>query len=103
MVADNSPDITDRFRMSFSDIPSTAKGGAPVTPPPDLVDEMLSCYIAWRHDAAAVRDAYTAWVNAPACESPSRFSAYTAVLEQEQCAATSYAVAVENVVRAAQF
>jgi hypothetical protein len=63
---------------------------------------MLAYYLSWRHDAAAVWDAYAGWVNAPACEKLSRFSAYTAALEQEQSAATSYAVVVENVARAAQ-
>jgi hypothetical protein len=42
-------------------------------------------------------------VDRPDCEKPSRFSAYTAALEQEESAATNYAVVVENVRRAARF
>jgi hypothetical protein len=88
--------------MSIRNIPFTGwKRNTPLTPPSDLVDEMLAYYINWRHDAAAVWDAYAAWVNAPVSEKPSRFSAYTAALEQEQSAATSYSVVVENVARAA--
>jgi hypothetical protein len=74
-----------------------------LNPPPDLVDEMLAYYIDWRRDAAAVWDAYMAWGNAPDCEKPSRFSAYTAALEQEESAATSYEIVVENVRRAGRF
>lgn len=89
--------------MSTPNIPSTAESGRTLlTPPPNLVDEMLAYYIDWRWDAETVWDAYAAWVDAPACEKPSRFSAYTAALEQEQSAATSYAAVVENLSRAAQ-
>jgi hypothetical protein len=90
--------------MSTPNIPWTGKSGNPLlTPPPDLVDEMLAYYIDWRSDAAAVWDAYMAWANAPAGEKPSRFSAYTAALEQEESAATSYEIVVENVRRAGRF
>jgi hypothetical protein len=90
--------------MSTPNIPWTGKSGNPLlTPPPDLVDEMLAYYIDWRSDADAVWDAYMAWANAPAGEKPSRFSAYTAALEQEESAATSYEIVVENVRRAARF
>jgi hypothetical protein len=83
--------------------PITGKSGNTLlAQPPGLVDEMLAWYIDWRWDAAGVWDAYAAWVNAPACEKPSRFSAYTAAVDQEQSAATSYAVVVENVARATQ-
>jgi hypothetical protein len=67
-----------------------------------LVDEMLAYYIDWRANAAAVWDTYAAWVNAPTCERPARFSAYAAALEQEESAAMTYAVVVEHVARAAQ-
>jgi hypothetical protein len=64
--------------MSTSNIPPAGKSGDPLlTPPPGSVDEMLAYYVDWRHDAAAVWDAYAAWANAPAWEKPSRFSAYT--------------------------
>jgi hypothetical protein len=83
--------------------PSTGTRGKVLgTPPPDLVDEMLADYLDWRADAATVWDAYAAWLDAPNCEKPARFSAYTAALEQEEHSAAAYAGAVQNVRRAAR-
>jgi hypothetical protein len=86
--------------MSTPHLPSTSRReDPPPSPPPALVDEMLTYYIDWRRYAAAVWDTYAVWVNAPTGEKPSRFAAYTAALEQEQSAATSYALRVETVAR----
>jgi hypothetical protein len=95
-----TPVLTDPARMSTPIIGKS--GNALLTPPPDLVDEMLARYIDWRWDAAGVWDAYAAWVNAPASEKSSRFAAYIAAVDQEQSAATSYASVVENVACATQ-
>jgi hypothetical protein len=64
-----------------------------------LVDEMIAGYIDWREGAAAARDAYTRWCNAPAGETDWRFSAYTAALDQEESAADRYALVLEHVQR----
>jgi len=52
-----------------------------------LVDELLACYIDWRHAAAAAADAYARWSGAPGAEEALRFSAYTAALDQEESSA----------------
>jgi hypothetical protein len=64
-----------------------------------LVDEMLAGYIDWREGAAAARDSYTRWCNAPAGEKDSRFSAYMAALDQEESAAARYALGLEHLQR----
>jgi hypothetical protein len=64
-----------------------------------LVDEMLACYIAWREDAAAVKDAYRGWSDAPADQEAWRFSVYLAAIEQEESADASYAEVVGHVER----
>lgn len=64
-----------------------------------LVDAMLSRYITWREDAAAVTDAYRQWCEASVAESASRFSAYLAALDREESSARGYAVGVADVER----
>jgi hypothetical protein len=97
-----TPEITEPVDMPTPNTPPARNSrNVLLTPPPDLVDEMLDHYIDWRRDAAAVWRAYTAWVNAPASEEPFRFSAYNAALEQEQSAATTYAVVIDNLRRSA--
>jgi hypothetical protein len=56
---------------------------------------MLADYLDWRADAATVWDAYPAWLDAPTCEKPATFSAYTAALEQEEHPAAAYAGVVQ--------
>jgi hypothetical protein len=69
------------------------------TCPAELIDEMLSQYIAWRRRAGAVADAYQHWSGSPADEKASRFSAYLAALDLEEASAKSYAVVVADVGR----
>jgi hypothetical protein len=65
-------------------------------PAPDLVDEMLECYVEWRGRRSAVRDAYAAWRAAPARDRDRAFHAYVAALDREQLAAEEYQRAVER-------
>jgi hypothetical protein len=67
-----------------------------------LVDELLACYIDWRHDAATVRDAYREWSAESGAQSPLRFAAYMAALDQEQASAERYALLLGKVERAAE-
>jgi hypothetical protein len=64
-----------------------------------LVDEMLACYVDWREDATAAADAYGRWSGAPPSEIACRFAAYLAALDQEESAATRYALAVRDLER----
>lgn len=57
-----------------------------------LVDEMLSCYVEWREDAAEAAEAYRRWSMASSDESGWRFSCYMAALDQEEWSAKRYAV-----------
>ena len=65
-----------------------------------LVDELLGCYIDWRHDAATVRDAYGEWSAESGDRAPVRFAAYMAALDQEQASAQRYALLLRRVERA---
>ncbi len=71
---------------------------APILPPATyLVDEMVDCYVEWRECAAAVATAYRRWSDAPPGERHRWYSGYTASLDQEQSAATSYERAASDV------
>jgi hypothetical protein len=59
-----------------------------------LVDQMTERYVEWRARAAAVATAYERWSGAPRREEHQRYSSYTASLDQEQSAATTYEQAV---------
>jgi hypothetical protein len=63
----------------------------------DVVDRMLTRYVDWREDAAAVRDAYRCWAQASSGQGSWRFVAYMASLEQEESSATEYALALAEV------
>ncbi len=83
------------------EIPQTRlkdEGNARLTPPVgDTVDGMLGCYVDWREAAHTVGEAYRRWSGAPDGEEAGRFSAYLGALDQEECSARSYAVAVARV------
>ncbi len=69
-------------------------------PDPDLVDEMLECYITWRERRTGVQDAYAAWRAAAAHDRERAFHAYVAALDREELAAEEYQRAVERSVPA---
>ena len=64
-------------------------------PRDQLVDIALDCYIDWREQSAAAREAYETWFRAPAARLSLAFAAYEAALEQEEYTATAYAGAIE--------
>jgi hypothetical protein len=65
-----------------------------------FADEMLASYMGWRNDAAAVADAYRVWQRAPAGQEAAHFAAYMVALDNEEVAATRYAMVVKNLDRA---
>jgi hypothetical protein len=65
-----------------------------------LTDEILASYMGWRNDAAAVADAYRVWQRAPAAQKAAHFAAYMVALDNEEAAATRYAMVVKNLDRA---
>ncbi len=65
-----------------------------------LADEMLAYYIDWRNDATAVADAYRIWQRGPAAQEAAHFAAYMVALDNEEAAATRYAMVVRNLDRA---
>jgi hypothetical protein len=94
------PGVLDDPVMPPPRISSKAKSHDPLTwPVAGLVDEMLACYVDWREDAAAVDDAYTRWLTAPAQEKAQCYSAYFASLDREESAAAGYAFAVRKLER----
>jgi hypothetical protein len=71
-----------------------------IWPPVDLMDKVVFTYVDWCEDAAAASDAYARWSEAPTGEEDLCFAAYCAALDQEQSAAASYALALEDLNRA---
>jgi hypothetical protein len=65
-----------------------------------LIDELQAYYIDWRHEAAAVGQAYRRWSEARPADAPWRFSAYLAALDREESAAVTYAQVLAEVERA---
>jgi hypothetical protein len=63
------------------------------------VDEMVAHYAVWRDSACAAKDAYTHWSDAPRDEQADLFTAYVAALDQEESAASTYALLVAEVER----
>ena len=63
------------------------------------VDDVRGRYVDWREDAAAAEDAYRQWCACPPDESPWRFSAYMAALQQEERSANSYGLVVSTMDR----
>lgn len=94
------PGAIDHAPMASARIRSTDKGGDElVRPPSRVVDDMLDRFVEWREGAGSVADAYRRWSEAPARDEPWRFSAYMALVDQEESAAKSYAVVVADVDR----
>ena len=67
-----------------------------------LVDTAMDRYIDWREQSAAAVEAYETWGSAPHAQLPLAFAAYRAALEQEECAASVYARAIEALERLLQ-
>ena len=91
---------SDDGHMAISPRPSTGDGEDTLASRVAYtVDHVLACYIKWREDAAAVRDAYGLGSTAPDVEEAGRFYAYLAALDQEQSSAGIYALAVARLER----
>jgi hypothetical protein len=76
------------------------KGGSTGTPgllTDGLVDEMLGCYLDWRHDAAAAAEACRLWSAVSGGDEALRFAAYMAALDQEESSAFRYALVSREV------
>jgi hypothetical protein len=58
---------------------------------PDLVDRMIDLYCEWRTDCMQVQAAYKRFLDASASDRAAAFTAYTAALDQEESACSSYA------------
>jgi len=78
------------------------RAAATTDPDPDLVDEMLECYITWREPRTGVQDAYADWRAAAAHDRERAFHTYVAALDREQLAAEDYQRAVERSVAASR-
>jgi high-affinity K+ transport system ATPase subunit B len=65
-----------------------------------LAHEMLAYYMDGRNDAAALADAYRVWQRVPTAQEAAHFAAYMVALDNEEAAATSYAMVVKNLDRA---
>jgi hypothetical protein len=61
-----------------------------------LVDATLERYLDWRDQASNTAAAYRSWSAAPTDERRLRFGVYLSALDQEQCAATTYAGSVHE-------
>ena len=64
-----------------------------------LADEAFERYLDWRDESAAMEAAYSHWLDAPAQEKASAFTAYAAALDREECAARHYQTHVEQAER----
>jgi hypothetical protein len=64
---------------------------------PDLVDRMIELYCDWRTGCWDVRAAYERFLKAPAPDRAVAFAAYTAALDQEECACEAYATQVRAI------
>jgi hypothetical protein len=72
--------------------PVSAALGSLDWPVSDLIDEVLFFHSEWRDEAAAVEEIYRRWSAAPDAERECCYGAYIAALDQEEAAATRYAV-----------
>jgi hypothetical protein len=72
------------------------KGTTTTQQSPEVIDEMLECYIEWREYRAAVQDAYDVWHIAPVRDRERAFHSYVAALDREQVAAEDYQRAAEH-------
>ena len=61
-----------------------------------LVDVAIDCYVDWRGQSRTAVEAYETWTLAPPAQLPLAFAAYQQALEQEECAATVYARAIQG-------
>ena len=66
-----------------------------------LAEVMNESYVDWRENAGAVRDAYRRWCTAPLDRQAETHMAYVAALDQEESAASRYALAVAELERQA--
>jgi hypothetical protein len=66
-----------------------------------LVDGLLDSYDSWRHESAAVRRAYDAWVSSDDANRELTYAAYVAALDQEELAAKRYSDELARVQRIA--
>ena len=57
---------------------------------PWLEPEFVECYIRWREECTAVREAYGRWTDAEHDAEPFAYAAYVAALEREERAADVY-------------
>ena len=73
----------------FSGLPADAELSFPTT---ELLYEALDCDAEWREQATAVDEAYRRWQAAPVAERRRHVAGYVAALDQEEAAATAYAV-----------
>jgi hypothetical protein len=61
-----------------------------------VVDELLECYVSWREECRAVRQAYERWVDSTRAEGWLDYAGYVAALDREEQAARTYAGHVER-------
>ena len=94
------PGTTNNPPMAISDPPpNRTRARKPAWPMTNPADEALAYYLDWRADARAAAEAYAQWREAPDSEHATRFSAYTAALDQEEGAALQYAHAIDRLER----
>jgi hypothetical protein len=83
--------------MAMRDVfPGTSATARPPSEVDELIEEMLDHFAEWREEVAAVREAYRLWCAAPSAERDLRFGVYLATLDQEEAAATMYAVLTQE-------
>ena len=93
-VMTTHPRGADHARMAADD---TIRPAGPALDPParpacDLIDEARLYYTEWRYEAAAAAEVYRRWSTAPAADREHCYAAYIAALDQEEAAATMYAI-----------
>jgi hypothetical protein len=62
-----------------------------------LANAMIDAYVDWRDACAAAWDAYECWSCAGSADALLAFAAYQAALDQEERAASVYAVVVMQI------
>jgi hypothetical protein len=62
-----------------------------------LVDDMIDAYAQWRHECAAVREAYDLWSEATTEDELVAFAVYEAALDEEERSSQAYADLVRRV------
>jgi hypothetical protein len=63
------------------------------------VDELFECYLSWREECRAVRQAYERCVDSMQAEGSLAYAGYVAALDREEQAASTYVDHVERVSR----